>query len=370
MPATTPPRPGQIKPLTSVRVFAALYVAAYHLVHPFSQWGPLGTFFSAGYTAVSFFFVLSGFILTYTYGADFEAGRADRKRFWIARFARIYPVYLVCTLFAGYVCRAQFRPAFHALAFVSDLVMLQSWSVRMSPFFNVPGWSLSVEAFFYTLFPWLVLRLRPARPRQAVGMVAILWLLALIAPVIGVCLDSRAGWHEILNESHPMLYAIRRYPVFALPEFAAGIVLGWFHLRFRLQQRTATALLVCGVAGTLASLAESNHLPFELLHNGLLIPFYCLIILGLCYPGIIARGLSWAPLLLLGEASYALYLFHYNYNGFVLQRFHVPESLGGLAFRMLVIVPVSIALHLYVERPGRRRILKLWATRRGAASAK
>src|SRR5262252_4726703 len=78
--------------VTSLRFFAAFHVALFHmkemrvLTHP--EW--LRAFAGIGYTGVSFFFVLSGFILVYTYwGRDISLGN-----FWQTRFARIYPAYL------------------------------------------------------------------------------------------------------------------------------------------------------------------------------------------------------------------------------------------------------------------------------------
>ena len=95
------PRLPVLKALTSARFFAALHVALYHLIHPFKIWGIFAPVMSAGYTGVSFFFVLSGFILTYAHGTEYEAGRGNAQKFWIARFARIYPVYLFVTVAGG-----------------------------------------------------------------------------------------------------------------------------------------------------------------------------------------------------------------------------------------------------------------------------
>ena len=85
-PVPTPgvPRLPNIHALTSVRFLAALHVALYHMVRPFSQWGPLAGAMSVGYIGVSFFFVLSGFILTYSHAAEYESGRGNAARFWVA----------------------------------------------------------------------------------------------------------------------------------------------------------------------------------------------------------------------------------------------------------------------------------------------
>src|SRR5437763_10072877 len=143
-----------LKALTSVRFFAALHVALYHLVRPFDLWGPLAPLFSSGYVAVSFFFLLSGFILTYSHALEYERGKGNPTKFYVARFARIYPVYLLTTLAAGWIMRGQFDKPIHIVAFLADLLALQTWSVRTANFFNIPAWSISTEAFFYFVFPF------------------------------------------------------------------------------------------------------------------------------------------------------------------------------------------------------------------------
>src|SRR5215475_10169980 len=78
--------------LTSLRFFAALHVVTFHLYTMHITAGPVWyqRLSSIGYVGVGLFFVLSGFILVYTY-----AGRSWTARsFWQARFARIYPAYL------------------------------------------------------------------------------------------------------------------------------------------------------------------------------------------------------------------------------------------------------------------------------------
>ena len=180
VPVTGVPRPPVLKALTSIRFFVALHVALYHLVRPFPLWGPLTAFISAGYQAVGFFFFLSGFILAYSHAPEYELGKGSARRFWVARFARIYPVYLLSMLFAGYVGFQYFRQSIHVFAFVADLLMVQSWSVRMVNFFHVVAWSLSVEMFFYFAFPFLLLPLRPATRTRNYLAVCGFWLLAML----------------------------------------------------------------------------------------------------------------------------------------------------------------------------------------------
>ena len=366
-PAYTPgvPRPPNLKALTSIRFFAALYVALFHLVRPFSRWGVFAGFMGAGYVGVSFFFMLSGFILTYSHALEYESGKGNPVKFWVARLARIYPVYLVSMAFAAYVGRSEFHAKIHILAYIADLLMVQSWSMRVAAFFNVPAWSLSCEAFFYLVFPFLLLRLRPRTAARGIVAVTAFWMLSLAAPVTCLVLYPQAAWHELgaYAVGGKYAYLIRRLPLLALPEFLAGVSLGWFYLRFGVSYRTAAFLAAAGAFGTAVTLLFADHLPLVLLHNGLLLPFFALLILGLCQPNWLSRLLSRPFLMLLGEASFSLYLIHFLFNDWTKNTFGAGETILDALWKLAIVIGLSIGLHLCVERPGRRLILQWWRER-------
>ncbi|HZC66404.1 MAG TPA: acyltransferase, partial [Candidatus Dormibacteraeota bacterium] len=152
--------------LTSLRFFAALHVFCFHLVafRILTGRSLLYHVASIGYVGVSLFFVLSGFILVYTY-----AGRSvPAREFWRARFARIYPAYvfsLVVTapLFLYAVFHARWLvipwPVAHLkLGMFLQATLLHAWVPPATLMWNAVSWSLSVEAFFYLAFPYLVKR--------------------------------------------------------------------------------------------------------------------------------------------------------------------------------------------------------------------
>ena len=365
------PRPRTIAALTSIRFFAALYVALYHFVNPHTLWGPLTAFFSAGYVGVSFFFVLSGFILTYSHAEEYVLGKGRAVSFLVARAARVYPLYLLSVLAAAYVMRDQFHQRVHLLAYLADLLMVQSWSTRMVSFFNVPGWSLSSEAFFYLCFPFVLLPLRPWSRRGWALTMAGLWLLALALPLACLWLYPAAAWSDVAGQRAPgsdFVFAVRRLPLLALPQFLAGVSLGWFYLRYGISRRASTLLTWLAVLLLCLTLALSNHLPLVLLHNGLLLPAFSMLILGLCRPNVLSRLLESPALVLLGEASYALYLFHYLLNTWLRYQFAVGETVLNSLWKLLLVIPASVLLHLAIERPCRRGILLWWRDRYATAT--
>src|ERR1700735_3219512 len=143
--------------LTGIRFFAAFYGVLFHsrIGGYFFEHGHYAAayFFLSGYLAVPLFFLLSGFILAYTYEGQMEQ-RGDFRRFWEARFARIWPVYAISLLLSSV-------PSFTAPSpgvALATLCMVQAWNpfdLGMSGAWNMVCWTLSVEALFYLCFPWL-----------------------------------------------------------------------------------------------------------------------------------------------------------------------------------------------------------------------
>jgi peptidoglycan/LPS O-acetylase OafA/YrhL len=365
-PAVTPgtPRLPILKALTSVRFFAALHVALYHLVRPFTQWGLLAAAMGAGYSGVSFFFVLSGFILTYSHAAEFEAGRGNFKKFFVARFARIYPVYFLAMLVSAVVYASQFRSPIHIVAYIADLLLVQAWSMRMINFFNTNGWTLSCEAFFYVVFPFILMAIRPSTRTRAIAWMALFFALAMAAPLICMKLYPTASWAETFTPvpGDGIVFTINRLPILALPEFLAGMSLGWFYLRFKPTPKTTAQLALLGVVTLAVALIFADRLPYVAIHNGLLFPFYAILMLGLTQSNWISAMLSGKLLVLLGEASYAFYLIH-SISNTVAQQMGVGETIREACITLPIVIVLSVVIHLYVERPARRYILAWWATR-------
>src|ERR1700761_5502055 len=156
----------QLKVLTSLRFFAAALVVLFHVqVSGTLVAGPwwYRNFAGIGFIGVNCFFVLSGFILVYTY-----AGKPiSARRFWQARFARVYPAYLFSLLVTAplffYVMRVLHLPLFAwserhlTAAMLLTVGLLQAWVPQAALTWNPVCWSLSAEAFFYLVFPGLLL---------------------------------------------------------------------------------------------------------------------------------------------------------------------------------------------------------------------
>ncbi len=275
--------------LTSLRFFAAFHVVIFHFQAMQIFIGPawFQKLSSIGYVGVSFFFVLSGFILVYTY-----AGRPMiLKNFWRARFARIYPAYafslLVTALFFFYAVLTMNIPFFvwakaHLkLASALVLSLLQAWVPPAALTWNAVAWSLSVEAFFYILFPFLLLVLVRRSQPQLLLIAAASWLTSLVF----------SGSYVVLNPDHLSvvnadvlgafwLNALKFNPLARLPEFLLGMACGFLFLRSRRESKLALPLVLSGIAAFLVVVYFSAVIPYPILHTALLAPAFAAIVYG------------------------------------------------------------------------------------------
>ena len=178
----------RILPLTSVRFFAALYVMLFHTVPRIpsqtGQHGMVARTVALGYVGVSFLFLLSGFILAFVYLRNLPT--VDKRKFYLARFARIYPLYLTAILldFPHFLYTQRHITHQSWVHSISVLVatggLVQVWFSDLQGL-NQPGWSLSVEAFFYLLFPFIGAALWRIRGR-------LLWPFAILVYAGGTLL--------------------------------------------------------------------------------------------------------------------------------------------------------------------------------------
>ena len=356
--------------LTSVRFLAALHVCIFHLyaMRIAGGQGWLRQLASIGYVGVSFFFVLSGFILVYTYA---DRGTPARE-FWWARFARIYPAYLFSLLMAGpfffYVC-LKIHPA--PIAFLvwpqnhlvasSSLVpvLLQSWVPGAALAWNPPAWSLSDEAFFYLLFPVLLVWLAKKRQKAWLGIAVACWA-ASLAITFAYVRFRPDGASFVNDDSYfTWLSVLKFHPLVRLPEFLLGACLGLLFLKNSVSRNWGSPLIVAGLIYFSIIVARAPHIPYPILHDAALMPAFAAIIFGLALRPSWTRVLEFWPLVLLGDASYSFYLLHANLIGMVFQPTGEPSHLPvwKIIAGLLVPVTVSILVYKFIEQPARRKLL-------------
>ena len=382
MPATgTPNEPRAalafLKPLMPLRFLAAAYIVGahcYRILPPFlPPAGPpvwLVRVFSLGFAIVGLFFVLSGFGLASVYLSP-RNGEFRKPKFFLARFARLYPVYIASLLLDAprwlYVMHGKlhFSAAHIGAVVAANLLLLQAWAPENLLYLNPASWFLSGSLFFYAMFTLLG---------------AVVWRLPARAAIITAVVLYLAGSRvALLIPPSPEIVARLYYlPLSHLHEFLLGILLArvWITLgpgsaRPRLRSGWLTGL---AAVATLALVAGAWLVPLEryriLLQHGVLFPLYAPVVLLLTNgTSAIARLMTRPALIRLGEASYGLYLFH----GPLLAYFHADIARHG--WPVIAYVALCLALSLasvrWLETPMRRTILD-WRharTRKTAAAA-
>ncbi|MFE0461296.1 acyltransferase family protein, partial [Kitasatospora sp. NPDC058965] len=194
--------------LTGLRFWAALLVVLYHLSRRFGPLPLLGPLTWYGRDGVTLFFVLSGFVLAWTYhGSPVGPLRCYRRR-----LARIWPLHAVTTA-ASLAVYAALGAAVPLTAGLWSLTLLHPWLPALAKGGNPASWSLGDEAFFYLLLPWLLVLLGPRRRWwRPLGL-----LCALAGPLL---------WSAGALVADPALrwWALDYLPLARLPQFLLGVL--------------------------------------------------------------------------------------------------------------------------------------------------
>jgi peptidoglycan/LPS O-acetylase OafA/YrhL len=353
--------------LTSLRFWAAAIVVLNHLDAAHLGYLPdiVKGWCQSGYEAVTFFFVLSGFILTYVYSSNREQDslNVSVRRFQVARLARIGPAYYLALVLLlppfvyGFAVAGIMSAETFALATIAVPTLVQAWWPPVSFSWNGPAWSLSVEVFFYALFPTLLARTRTLSRRKLLAIAAVAVLASAVArsymPAM-VSADS-SNWR----------YFFHYFPLFHLPTFIFGMALGRMFLFERAPSDSLNRLSFVGAAIALAVLlGYRSALPSWLASDAVLVPLYGIVILaGARLKGALKAALAHPRLVLLGHASYSIYILHiaivFWWQWAALKVFKVSVSPTiELAVLLSLVTAVSVCVYLYFERPLRRWIVQ------------
>lgn len=342
----------QLKPLTSLRFFAAVWVVLYH------YWPHLGldrpAFVAKGYLGVELFFVLSGFILSHVYLEAAGERRFGYGKFLWARIARVYPLHIATLVGVGALGAAALALGRHVdpnsvslAALPSNLTMTQAWGLSPVAGWNHPSWSISAEWFAYLSFPafaWAAWRLRN-RPQLAVGLA--------IAGLFGTYAAFQAvtGWP--LTEATIAWGALRIVPCFA---YGCAVFLAW----------RAGAAAKPGFAGSIAALSLLGIVAFASLggDDAVIVSLFGLLILGLAGLSSLPKFLfSRAPFVWLGEVSYAVYMICIPWNllfpnllSLAGRDSHAAMPLPLWIMFTIALVPLAGLAHHLIERPARNML--------------
>lgn len=349
---------GELKSLTALRGIAAMAVVLQHFSSTAQEhclvWIP--SIIPHGYVAVDFFFVLSGFIMSYTYLASFKRqGLAAYSSFILKRIARIAPLNVVILLVLSSVAWLSLNlvntnPFFQTDSPIYDLIcnLLMLQGLGLGTNLNGPSWSISTEFAAYLLFPAFIV--------AVFGRHVVLWSSVGLA-IVGLF------WIAL---SQPRLGLSSEGPPGSLVRCFAEFTLGMAAYRLFRHERVAAYLRTDLVTIVLSLLAAGLLIARYDLPAVLLFPLIVVAYAG--NTGLAGSVISARPFYFLGVVSFSLYLLHGPFRPLELSLLRVlsPDKVGPIAaltFAFLgacSIIPLAWLAYIGVERPGRALVRSLF----------
>lgn len=308
-----------LRHLTGLRFIAALMVYLCHLNTDY-----FGVFvkemFSQGFIGVSFFFILSGFILSYSYEDKLKNEVTSKRQFILLRLARIVPMHLLLAM--PFILLTIHLKNFDFSKTLTNILLMQSWIPKEDYYFSLNGvsWSLSDELFFYLMFIPLIYT---SITKKVITAISIITLLLTIYFLKIIQTEELNHW----------LYYI--FPVSRLVEFICGMIIYacWKNSR---QQTVDSLLFLISLLPLLIAIYYSNNI-----NNSLRYSLYYLLPMVIFFTsciylrnGVIHTILSSKTLELLGKSSFIFYLIHQPIILFCFKIFgHNPGPLYLIALR-------------------------------------
>ncbi|WP_329537909.1 acyltransferase (plasmid) [Streptomyces sp. NBC_01450] len=363
-----PQRPAALPSLTGLRWLAAVFV---FLAHASMLSGPnrpdaplsffadqdlakgLAHFFEPGFVMVSFFFVLSGFVLTWS-----TAPGERTTAIWRRRALKVYPNHIVVFVVAMWL----FASSEPTRAWLPNLFLVHTWSNKPEVIssVNLPAWSLCVEVFAYALFPLLLVLVRRIKESRLW-----LWAGAMVAGVVGVPVVTQvfvSGGVRVPTYDLWMnqLWFSYGFPPARLFEFMLGMVLARI-VAAGLWPRNIgmPASMVLFAAGYWLSFALPYPYKF---YVGTIIPF-AVLVCATAARDLRGEGgwLASRPMVYLGNVSFAFYLtqgvvmFYGRPKVWGAHTYGVLPALGMLLVLFLANLLAGWLLYRFVELPIMRR---------------
>ena len=378
----------QIIPILDMfRLVGALFVV---LVHYEIIFGNFVIYGSLGTTALSWFFILSGFIITYNYPS--LTSMAECKRFYAHRFIRIYPIYFLSVFVASsfvlvgyYALDEQFftevsRPfeitydlpeqketAFWVVAVLQHLTFNQFiTSIETLRFvFNGPLWSLVLEVYFYLTFPIFLYLLRPINTLRRIFVAFIVGYILQFLLIQYFLPDVES--YNIMNLNVP----VYTNPAIRGIEFIFGMLLCKAFILLPIGTTSSkpnlVPLLLTIVFYLVINVIGERYVPYQYSVFFLAVPVCTLLVFTMArYQWYPKEGAAFKFCLWAGGISYVLYCFHWPLMEMIRFSNLVSQTIPFPIHLILIITVLLIASHIiykFVETP----IRKLLYARLGSA---
>lgn len=351
--------------LTSLRFVAALIVVIFHFGKDSSIAKLAPGFLTSGPEMVTFFFVLSGFVMVVAY---YQKPKFSTKKYWIARCARILPIYLIALIFSCYFLFIAGN--INITALFLNLALLQAWIPPYPLTLNSPGWSLSVEAFFYLCFPFILKYIKTEKQSALFLLLASLFFWLITQVILSIVRNS--GFYQgFPSPSHDLIYY---FPLSHFCSFLLGVTGAYYFLKKGKETRINyffSLFLIIFIFLSIFLILENkifinNALGINLpMSSSFLAPlFLCLIYVITKSTNLITWILDRKPFVILGQASYSLYILQLPFHVFFKKK--ISPSLGldyeyEFYIYLILLITISIFSYYLLEKPAKNIILNVYS---------
>jgi peptidoglycan/LPS O-acetylase OafA/YrhL len=304
-PRTVPAGRVRLPSLTGLRFWAALVVVLYHLSRQSGRLPGVSDLVWYGRSGVTFFFVLSGFVLAWSY----DGKRVPAKVFLWRRFARIWPM-LAVSVAASVAAYHALGTAVSRKGVAAALLVVNAWVPDQGFMMggNPAAWSLSDEAFFYALFPLLLAASFLRTPRRR------LWT------AVAVCAGAVALWlaGALVSDLLVRRWFLDYFPPVRMLQFVLGVAAGLAVRRGWRPPVGLPAALALVLAWHLALVPWSHAVPDSAWYSAysasqlLSAPLFAALVAAAAHSDVRGRrtGLGGPWMVRLGNWSFAWYLIH------------------------------------------------------------
>jgi peptidoglycan/LPS O-acetylase OafA/YrhL len=341
----------RVDQLTFTRFLAAIAIVIFHYgqnIFPFNiQW--FSFIFKQSNILVSYFFLLSGFVMILAYNNKVKINYLE---FYKNRFFRLYPLYFLSILIVFIFVSVKHFSFDYSTIFL-NLLAVQSWFPEKATAFNTPGWSISVEFFFYLIFP-ILFNLTYKNKKKLKYWVLISFLIFLL---------TQLSLHYLMNTNFyggypsPSFNLLFFHPLMHVNEFLIGNLAAILFLKFDKSNRNLDLSIIFNFILIVITLKCVTIVNF---HNGLLsflfIPF---IILLSNNNGFITKIFLKKPLVILGEISFGIYILQFpvfSFSYLFFDKINLLNDTCRFYLAVFLLILIAYLSFIYIENPIRLKL--------------
>ncbi|ERI94323.1 acyltransferase [Clostridiales bacterium oral taxon 876 str. F0540] len=357
-----------IKPLTSLRFFAIFLVFLSHL--GFIRAVPayryiFDNIFDEGYLGVTFFFMLSGFVISYNYLRKFKIINSKyNKNFILKRIAHIYPLHFI-TFFISlplYIKDVLVNPIKNMIIALLNLLLLQSLVPKMSVYFsfNSVSWNLSVFMLLYLVTPILLNSINRFLDNYSYRLLPIVMIVIYFIAFIVIY------FYKDSSANHWLFYIS---PFFRIIDYTIGLLLGSLFIFIKDVRLKSLAFSLLEPAVLILFIIvfvyhKNIHQTYR--YGVYYMPIMAIIIFVFAFQrGFISKLLSTSILVALGNISFSFYMIHQliiKYFSVTFSHLKIPLDINTMSLfiilTFLLSIFCSILSYKYFEGPLRNKMLK------------